>query len=118
LTPLARSAKLANLVKLYRRRVNRPESPQFASILSRELDVNTRRLLSILVFALPLLVVAFAIVMGSHALFVVSGDSPAAIVTRWIGGAVAMLLAMDLILLVAVLGIRQLAEEQQEDETT
>jgi hypothetical protein len=80
--------------------------------------VTSKRLLSILVFALPLLVVAFAIVMGSHALFVASGDAAAATATRWVGGAIAMLLVMDLILLVAVLGIRQLSEEVSEDESS
>ena len=80
--------------------------------------MTSKRLLSILVFALPVLVVAFAIVMGSHALFVASGDDAAATATRWVGGAMAMLLGMDLILLVAVLGIRQLSEEVSEDESS
>lgn len=75
-----------------------------------------KRLLTILVFALPPLVVAFAIVMGSHGLFAASGDAAAAIVTRWIGGTILMLLILDLILLVAVLGIRQLAAERDQEE--
>lgn len=79
--------------------------------------MTSKRLLSILVFALPLLVVAFAIVMGSHALFVASGDAAAATATRWVGGAMAMLLVMDLILLVAVLGVRQISREVSEDES-
>lgn len=80
--------------------------------------MTPKRLLTILVFALPLLVVAFAILMGSHALFVVSGDTAAATATRWVGGALAMLLIMDLILLVAVIGVRQLSEEAREDESS
>lgn len=78
--------------------------------------MTSRRLLSILVFSLPIIVVAFGIVMGSHALFVAAGDAAAAVATRWVGGSLAMLLVMDLILLVAMLGIRQLAEESRENE--
>lgn len=74
------------------------------------------RLLTILVFALPPIVVAFAIVMGSHGLFTASGDADAATATRWVGGAILMLLALDLILLVAVLGIRQLAADQEHED--
>lgn len=74
-----------------------------------------KRLLTILVFALPVLLTAFAVVMGSYALFVAAGDQAAATVTRWVGGTLAMLLVLDLTLLVAVLGIRQLAEAEEED---
>lgn len=70
----------------------------------------------ILVFALPPLVVAFAIIMGSHWLFAASQDAAAATATRWVGGVILMLLILDLILLVAVLGIRQLAADQEQEE--
>lgn len=79
-------------------------------------SVIPKRLLTILVFALPPLVVAFAIVMGSHGLFAASGDTDAATATRWVGVAILMLLALDLILLVAVLGVRQLVADQERED--
>lgn len=78
--------------------------------------MTSRRLLAVLLFSLPPLVVAFAIIMGSHWLFVVSQDAAAATVMRWLGGALLMFIVFDLVLLVSVLAVRQLAVEDRVDE--
>ncbi len=69
-----------------------------------------RPLLVILVFAWPLLVVAFAVVLGAAALAQATQDLPGALVLRWIAMGLLMLAVVDLVLLVGVLGVRALAE--------
>jgi hypothetical protein len=72
--------------------------------------VIPRPLLVILVFAWPLLVVAFAVVLGAAALAQATQDLPGALVLRWIAMGLLMLAVVDLVLLVGVLGVRALGE--------
>ena len=72
-----------------------------------------RPLLAILVFALPLLVVAFAVVLGGATLAQAMQDVTGALVLRWIALSILLLTVVDLILLVAVLGIQTLAESTE-----
>jgi hypothetical protein len=73
-----------------------------------------------LVFALPLLVVAFAVVMGGYALAQATGDATAARALFWVAMACLMLTCVDLILLVGALGARALgpgADREDSDES-
>jgi hypothetical protein len=72
--------------------------------------VIPRSALVFLVFALPVLVVAFGVVLGGAALAQATQDLPAGLVLRWIAMGLLMLAIIDLILLVGVLGIRALDE--------
>lgn len=72
-----------------------------------------RSILAILVFALPLLVVAFAVVLGGAALAQATLDLAGAQVLRWIAMSVLMLAVLDLILLVGVLGFNALADPKE-----
>lgn len=78
-----------------------------------------RKIVSFLVFALPLLVVAFAILMAGFALTHATGDAMAAAVFWWIAMGVLMLLVGDVILLILCLGLNYLAEsdERHHDST-
>jgi hypothetical protein len=69
-----------------------------------------RSLLKCFVFALPLLVVVFSVLMGGFLLTRATGDEPAAKVLQWIAVAALMGIVADLILLVGALGLRALAE--------
>ncbi len=64
-----------------------------------------RRLLAVLVLTLPILVVAFAVVMGGQALAQATGDASGARGLFWVGMSCLMLLVVDLLLLVMALGI-------------
>jgi hypothetical protein len=72
--------------------------------------VVPRPVLVILVFALPVLAVAFGVVLGGAALAQATQDLPGALVLRWIAMGLLMLAITDLVLLVGVLGIRALDE--------
>ena len=78
--------------------------------------VIPRPLLASLVFALPLLVVAFAVVLGGAALAQATLDLVGAQVLRWIAMSVLMLAVVDLILLVGVLGIHALADPKDRSD--
>ena len=69
-----------------------------------------RPILAILVFALPLLVVAFGVVLGGAALAQATLDTAGGQVLRWIAMGLLMLAVLDLVLLVGVLGINALAD--------
>jgi len=75
--------------------------------------VIPRPFVTVLVFGLPVLVVAFAILMGEAALIESLGDAPAATVLRWIAAAAVMLLAADALLLVGVLGLESLDDGER-----
>jgi hypothetical protein len=70
-------------------------------------------MLRALVYALPLLVVASAVVMGAAALAQAMGDQAGARVMLRIGTACGLLLAADSILLLGVLGARALTDDEQ-----
>jgi hypothetical protein len=67
--------------------------------------VVPRRILTVLVLALPVLLVAFAVVMGGWGLAQGMGDPAGATALRWIGIACLMLLIMDGVLLLMALGL-------------
>jgi hypothetical protein len=72
-------------------------------------------LLFALVVALPMLVVAFAVVMGGQALARATGDAIASSVLFYVAMASLMLLVIDVVLLVAVLGIHALLQQEPPD---
>ncbi len=65
----------------------------------------SKRTLTVLVLALPILVVAFAVVMGGWGLAQGMGDPAGATALRWVAVACLMLLVMDGVLLLMVLGL-------------
>ena len=72
-----------------------------------------RRILVVLVLALPVLVVAFAVVMGGWGLAQGMGDPAGATALRWIGMACLMLLVMDGVLLLTALGLNAIDERRE-----
>ncbi len=80
-------------------------------------DVIPRRFLTILVFALPVLVVVFGVLMGGYAL-AQAMDPPGAKVLRWIAISVMMLAIADVVLLVGVLGIKALGDEDNRSDSS
>jgi len=64
-----------------------------------------RRILIVLVFSLPLLVVSFAVLMGGYALVEATGDQTAALVLFWVAMSCLVVLAINLVLLAGVLGV-------------
>lgn len=79
--------------------------------------VIPRRILAILVYAWPLLVVAFAVVSGGAVLAQATGDGVGALVLRWVAMGILVLGLVDLMLLVGVLGLKALAEASEPLET-
>jgi len=82
--------------------------------------VVSRRLLMVLVYAMPVLIIAFAVVMGGQSLAAAVEDTTGALVLRWIGAVCMMLLAVDVTLLMGVLGLEALNNSQDrsdEDES-
>jgi hypothetical protein len=69
-----------------------------------------RGFLITLVFALPILVVALAVILGASALTAALGDAAGSRGLLWVAVAAAMLLVMDVLMLLVVLGLRALAE--------
>jgi hypothetical protein len=70
--------------------------------------------LKALVLALPVLIVAIAVVLCAAALAAGMGDEPGARLLRWWAIAALLLLAIDAILLLAVLGMRALEHEERD----
>ena len=81
--------------------------------LFRGWEVIPRPLLFTIVFALPLTVVTFAVLMGGYALAHATGDAPAATVLWYMAMACMMLAGVDVILLIGVLGARALGTPEQ-----
>ena len=75
--------------------------------------MNLRRPLIILVYALPVLVVAFGVLMGSCALSQATGDQVGATLCRRIAAVCLMLLVCNIVLLVGVLGVYVLGRSDQ-----
>lgn len=69
-----------------------------------------RRILTVLVFAAPLLIVVFAVLMAAAALASATGDAVASRVLFWIAMTGLMLLVTDLILLILALGVAAIDE--------
>jgi hypothetical protein len=74
-----------------------------------------RWFLTTLVFALPVLVVTFAVVLGAAALAGGLGDAAGSRGLFWCAIAALVLLVIDVVLLVAVLGIRALEADRDEN---
>jgi hypothetical protein len=77
--------------------------------------VLPRSVLTTLVFALPILVVSFAVLMGGSALARATDDLAAARALQWIGVGILMLTVVDLVLLFGVLGLRALSDKEVRD---
>lgn len=73
-----------------------------------------RSLLTILVLALPVLVVSLAVLLAAAGLTAAIGDAPAASVLTWIGIGCGLLLLVNIVLLLCALGVRAL--EQADDD--
>jgi len=74
-----------------------------------------RRFLTTLVFALPLMVFAFAVLMGAAALTQAMQDAVGARVLRWVAGGVLVLAVTDMLLLLCVLGLKALNDNDHTD---
>ncbi|HPM79319.1 MAG TPA: hypothetical protein PLF81_01400 [Candidatus Anammoximicrobium sp.] len=74
-----------------------------------------RRVLTTLVFALPLMVFAFAVLMGAAALTQAMQDEAGARVLRWIAAGVLVLAVTDMLLLLCVLGLKALRDDDTPD---
>jgi hypothetical protein len=77
--------------------------------------VIPRRFLSVLVLALPVLVVTFSVVAGASMLAAGLGDAPGAAALRWVAIAALIVLVVDALLLVAALGIRAVHEDEEQE---
>jgi len=71
-----------------------------------------RGFLITLVFALPILVVALAVILGASALAAALGDAAGSRGLLWAAVVSTMLLVMDILLLLVVLGLRALEERR------
>lgn len=69
-----------------------------------------RSLVLLLVYAFPVLIVAFAVVAGGHVLLAALGDAAAANVIVWVAAVLGALIVLNLLLLVGVLGINAVSE--------
>lgn len=78
--------------------------------------VIPRPLLVALVFALPILVVTFAVILGASSLAQSLGDAAAAQALLWVAIGALIVLVIDVLLLVGVLGIQALGPDSQGDE--
>ena len=74
-----------------------------------------RRLLAVLVLALPVLVVTFAVLAGASLLAGGLGDSAGAAALKWVAIGALIVLVIDALLLLAVLGIRAAQEDERSD---
>ena len=70
-----------------------------------------RPILRFLVFSLPILVVAFGVLMGGAALAEALHDAMGSRVLRWVAMGCLMLLVGDAIALVVILGLKALRED-------
>jgi hypothetical protein len=74
-----------------------------------------RRALLILLFAAPILIVGFGVLMAASALAGATGDATAGRVLFWLAMSNLMLLAGDLVLLVLVLGVLTLDRPRNDE---
>jgi len=75
-----------------------------------------RRVLPVLVLALPVLVVTFAVLSGAALLVAGMGDAPGAAALRWIAIGTLIALAVDALLLLGALGTRAVQEDEEREE--
>jgi len=77
-----------------------------------------RRILTVLVFSLPVLVVAFGVLMGGFVLAQATEDAAGAKVLRWVAVSALMLTIADVVLLVGALGINALGDRDDRSDTS
>ena len=77
--------------------------------------VIPKRFLLVLVFALPILVVAFGVLMGGYALAQAMQDLTGARALLWIAVGALLLLVADAVLLVMSLGINAVQDRDREE---
>ncbi len=77
--------------------------------------VIPRRFLAVLVLALPVLVVTFAVLAGASLLAGGMGDVLGAAALRWVAISALIVLVIDALLLLAVLGLRAVREEDERE---
>lgn len=87
-------------------------SPNVPSSLSR--IVIPKRFLLVLVFALPILAVAFGVLMGAFALAQAMQDLVGARALLWVAISALLLLILDVVLLVMALGINAAQDRDRE----
>jgi len=75
----------------------------------------SRAFLTTLVFALPILVVSFGVVLGASALANALGDASGGYGLFWFAMVALLLLIIDILLLLVVLGVRAIEERSGED---
>jgi hypothetical protein len=95
-----------------------PSRPRLGiATAARSLDlVIPRPLLLVLVFALPVLVVAFAVILGAAQLAAAMGDAAGGRALVWVAIGTLILLVIDVLLLVGVLGLAALGADAPDDE--
>jgi len=74
-----------------------------------------RPFLITLVFALPILVVALAVILGAAALASALGDAAGSRGLLWVAVSATMILVMDALMLLVVLGLRALEEPRDHE---
>ena len=74
-----------------------------------------RHYLAVLVLALPVVVVTFAVLAGASFLASGLGDVPGARGLRWVAIGSLIVLVIDALLLLAALGIRAVQEEDERE---
>ena len=75
-----------------------------------------RWFLATLVFALPILVVTFGVVLGSSALASGLGDTAGSHGLFWVAMVALVLLVIDVVLMLMVLGLRALDERRDDNQ--
>lgn len=80
-----------------------------AGVNIRDVSVISRNVLAFLVYGMPALIVAFAVLMGAESLAHGAADATAARVLWWAAMSCLMGLAVDMLLLVIVLGVESLS---------
>src|SRR5437667_4104172 len=89
--------------------------PTILTNLNIRITMIPRALLITLVFALPILVVTFGVVLGASALANPLGDTAGSYGLFWFAIAAFVLVVIDVLLLAVVLGIRALEERRDEN---
>jgi hypothetical protein len=79
--------------------------------------VVPKKVLQALVFAIPLTVMGFAVLMGGSAVVRAMDDPFGASVLAWIAAAFLMVGVADGLVLLVVLGLRALADHHQDSST-
>jgi hypothetical protein len=80
--------------------------------------VVPKPVLTVLVYALPILVVAYGVLMGGATLAGAVQDAAAAVALKWIAAGCLLILVMDLVLLVGALGVNALARQDRSGDDT